>query len=367
MDPRTLHITIAAGDTDPADDFTLAHEVRMAKAALLYGDQVTLASPKAMLFVTLASMPRADAGYQVKVAETILRDRPESAAWMDQVDRLRAEESKPPELVAYLARQDAQIERIARSMAVALENHLAATMLSELELALDDGALKLDPLGMTLPDGRHDDMIPRLTATVAALVGPDSQTLPMFDESTQTLLRALITDGLVKAPDFGPAKEAALADTLISSLDVFPDAAMSTILHARRELAEPLVRFRSAVGKLGDELKTTPVDASFSRAAAEAYRRQVAPELLALDELSRSKGIRQALGAELADTAREPAVAFAISLGAVTVAQLAGLLTAGLGLTGGAAIGVLKRRADLTAEQRKNQFYFLFEARRRLR
>lgn len=204
-------------------------------------------------------------------------------------------------------------------------------------------------------------------------MGPAATTFPVFDEQVSGLLRAMIADRLVGA-NLTHATHAGLAGHLVGTLEAFPGAAMDEVIDVRRELEEPLVRFRSAVTSMTRDLAVTPLDAAFPRHADDLYRERVAPALLALEENTREARLREQLVRQVTEGAGLTGVkaAFGMAFAAyallpdIGIAAAAGAMPAA-GAALDIATAVRRRRHDLAGERRTNKSLFLFEAGHRLR
>ena len=93
-------------------------------------------------------------------------------------------------------------------------------------------------------------------------------------------MRAMVAEGKVADAHAARSNEAATAGRLIAGLDAFPRAAMDDLLDVRRQLEQPLVRFRAALATVTAQFESAAWDEGFDREVEDLYRRQVAPALL---------------------------------------------------------------------------------------
>ncbi|CAN5482793.1 hypothetical protein BH20CHL6_BH20CHL6_03990 [soil metagenome] len=154
---------------------------------------------------------------------------------------------------------------------------------------------------MGIDEGAFDAkvVVAQLVELMARVVGPSSNTYPMFDDSTTGLLRAMVKEGKVEGVQLGPATQVGIAGHFISALEAFPDAPMDVVLDARTRLRKPLIGFRSAIITMAERVEATPIDATFPRLVDDLYSEHVAPALLQLEAVSRELRVREALRREL--------------------------------------------------------------------
>ena len=381
----SLEITVLTGITGEAAD--VSRELELVKAALVYADHVRLVSPKAALLRAafgLLELPERDRQNRiVDIASSMLTD--EQAELLAHL-RPRKGQARRPELIALAEQLRAHMRPQMAEVDAVMDAFRQHPSVLELRRAEESGALTLDTLGLrpvpTIVDsllvasGARErgasklDIVERLVGEISRSVAPKATTFPMFDEQAGGLLRAMIAEGVVPDADLAPAKHAHFAGYLAGTVSTFPEAKVDEILDVRRDLQEPLVRFRGAVTGMARDLETTPLDDRFRREAEELYRERVVPELLTLDESMREARLGRQLrrqGGELAP-AIPPAVVLAFAAytalpDMAAVAAAAGAVAGALAGRGGA---VAKRRHELAMQRQQNKFLFLHEAEQRL-
>jgi hypothetical protein len=370
---------------------SLAGDLKVIKAALLYADRVEWTSPK----VTL-----------LEWSDAILRD-PDMSAYrnglarmLSKLDRHMArgpaeEFDYSPEPIDYspepwVGHGRAGAWRGAYNPVAeeVLAKFLDQPEFQEILAAEDDGVLVLHPVdvqpallledlalessGVPARPSAQSDAIDAATELLATVVMPSEMTFPLFDEPTGRVLRTLI-EGSLPVTDLTPATHAHLAGHFVGTLDAFPDATVAEILDVRRALAEPLIRFRAAVTSIAQSLAVTPLDARFPRIADDRYREHVAPALLELEELTREGRIREQLWRQTVSGKGLPELKTALAMGAAAYALLPHLGAAAAAAAGAAGSALLElatsigsRRLEIGAQKRTNKFLFLYEAGQRL-
>ena len=366
-DPE-LHITVVAFTKGAGMEMT--DEIALTKAALLYADRVTLASPKAVMFASIAGYLSANESDRrdvlMEMAATLRGGAAVLAAWQ----KLAAKKYRTgPEIIA-ATQMRRKLDDSAGKMAAKIEEMLEDAKAGELDRAMQAGVLELDTLGAErISDPLSKDGI---TEAVIELIGdvlaPSASTYPMFSEITGGIARAMVREGKIDGAELAPTTQAHIAGRFISAIEAFPDAPMDVVLDARGKLQGPLRRFRAGVTRLSRELSGGGIDAldpRFEQAADDLYREHVATALQEIEELSREIGLRNALLRSSPKAARDVALA-TMALVATTgggVGELATLAAgAGADLVGRTAI----RQRELRDKRDQNEFVFLYEADKRL-
>lgn len=393
------------GHLSPLD---FSHEAILLKAAVLYADRVVLASPKLLLVSFLERF--ATAGFEARLPALIrvVQELPESRTMLKDLRELEAivgnrdgiRRLKKLGLLDGLRDQDRQMER-------EFHNLLGNPGLAEIHRAEKAGVVVLDPLGesstppmsyvgetiagiardtlkATRPD--LDDALAharsrpivgldssrvtdRFAETILAALDPATGTLPLFDEAAARLAESGSELLRQAGSRVRASSEGALGTKVISYMDTLGAAPMDEVIDVRRQMAGPLTTFRAEISRCSEILATEPYSPDLEHEAQRLWRQRVAPALEELRETRGQLGIKSTSAAELekgAPLARDAVIAFTIS----GVANLDQLFQAAIAAAIPAAqvIGsVAQRRARVQAELRKNAFYFVFEAQRRLK
>lgn len=348
----------------------LTHETQLVKAALLYADHVTLASPKAYLLASIAGFSTGDRRARIEATVQLLGSTPKGEEGAELYRQLRAQKRLSPQERIKLRGLEAVLEAGNADVAASIDEVLHEAHAEELSAALDAGAVDLYPLIGDAGSDAFDEIIEEMTVLMTDSVAASAQTFPLFDDGAGDMMRAMVKEGKLADPHLSRAAEAGIAGRLIGGLETFPEAEMDVILDVRRQLEAPLVRFRAALARGSSEFAAAAWDESFAREVDDLYRRDVAPALEdvkhALDEL----GVRPTLLRAASDMKTHAAVTATLGLAAVggmTHVDLPELLYSAPGLSAAAAAasqGLQRRKVRREAE--RNAFYFLYESGRRL-
>jgi len=377
-----MHITVATSSEQ--QDLTLGDELRLVKAALLYADTVTLASPGAAAVLAasrLMNVEPVERHRRLLDLAALLMD-PEIRQYVPLLTQRRFRRQFPnyAELKAIL---DRSVEEVAGVVGgIGLQAHLP-----ELQTAITAGVLEIDDLGLdpvafltdavlsasgrAPSEGSAATAIGAMVARVGGAVAPGALTYPLFDDGANRLAEALTALGQ-QGVSRRPATEAGLASHFVGRLPAFPDATVAEVIDVRRGLQRPLIRFRGAVAGMARELEEAPWDSGFRDLADSLYRSEVAPALLDLEENVRDSGtlslVRHAALSGTPYKAAGATIALGLA-GAATLPDIAALALAvgtPFAMAAGAAAEIVKEQFRLQHERERNRFLFVYEADRDL-
>jgi hypothetical protein len=149
-------------------------------------------------------------------------------------------------------------------------------------------------------------------------------------------VRAQIAEGLLTVPDvmISRGRHIALADDLLQRLPHFGAATLTEILDIRRELENPLKRFRKAMLDYSDRISCAPWEEAFNAEADRVFIREIEPAVLELEEAVKSKPYLQALAGRYFKNRKDfivPLAAPVLSLAAADSQMLLLIATTALG------------------------------------
>jgi hypothetical protein len=379
---------------NPGTSHSVTPELDLIKAALLYGDKVTVISPVTTMFLGVESLeslsPREQVELIHKVAPIIMTDA-EAAALERQLppieamlrshggslgDRLQREAIL--RLLAPISRKLSEgVRELAGGIGIDQLNRARGKGLLEIESA-DKGrgvdlvvsflrSAVLAQSGQRNDDGHADRIVETFVERLSRHLSSGREYL-IFDEPIARLVDAAIREGLFR-PAKGPAGKCAqsmIASGFMGRLPTFPGATVDEVIDIRTELAPALTQFRSKMVTVSKTFNSGPWEMDFEDEVHDAWVEEVAPAVENID-------------ASVRDNSSLLAIAAGIS-GAANLA-FPGLVIAGAGLaghlgavaaTGGVLAGVapllqaLHDREDARREARMQPFYFLYSLDQRL-
>jgi hypothetical protein len=196
----------------------------------------------------------------------------------------------------------------------------------------------------------------------------DGETNPLFDQMSGDLLRTGVEAGVVSPSESGIARgrHSGLASDLLRRLPLFEKATVQEILDIRRELENPLIRFRGAVIEISEGIRSAAWDEDFPSDADMAFRKEVEPAILEIEEAVQDNGSLSSLllkGVRPGDWATGLGVMLSTLAGLPDVASV--LL--GSGTTAGmTARGAYKEWREDRKNIESNHMFFYYETRERL-
>ena len=375
MRVRPLHLLVGVASSDA---LAVSIDRQLVKAALLYGDAVTLCSPAASLIArVLQTPPDAPLDTLIALAEDFeLGSGPREleaarAALVSEVD------------TPYRAERIERLDRIAgewwEQVRGALEARLQAGGHDELLGAARSGTLRLDPLDIGAL-ASPSDFAPVAADTYARRIDAalSGLTVPLLDDATLDLLRQRASGVAEPSASWGPstsgsgwhAREGGLVADWLPRLPLFDLATVEETLGIRRELEAHIARFRAAVVGFAETIEPAVWDADFPVEAERLFRLEVAPAVADIEDAIASTGALRALVSRYADrpgllTPFVPALAFGLAE-ASQAAEMGALALAGGFLAANAAHAWWQDR-DARREAESHRLFFYYAAGRRMR
>jgi hypothetical protein len=344
---------------------SMESDVRLVKAAILYGDRATLYSPAASLLTFVGRLDGLDEDGKLGFLQDITNLlEPASGPQVEAVIRtyreLRGRKHRQPNEIKQVGLLRTQLLRDAWATMIQETNvFLDTTGIAALRPAVAAGLLRIDPL---LAGREYDEELFTLAFVerLGAILN-DRRAYPLFDQQTGELVEASIAAGIFGSSETADrrGRQASAASGFLDKLPAFPNASVAEVLDIRKELGRPLAAFRSGVARLAELIESPSYSGQFDEEIQEIYVRDVAPALAEIDELVRAnRDLVSLLGSSAGDlkTMLTGVITFAVARGMHTSDLIAG------GVAGVAA--VLRAAADVKAEGRRikaNQFYFLYQ------
>lgn len=372
MSSRPLHVVVAVGPPPwPEGPVGLSDDVRLVKAALLYGDTATLASPAAALVGRLLRLEAATPGTAERLAAlAAMSDDLDLGDWPRALAAAYAE-TRAASGAGRRAWIEAAADELWAEAQAALRQALDAGGHGELLHAVASGRLAVDGLGLD-PLGDAADFAPVAADTFAERVldaVASGLSVPMLDGATADLLRQRASG--VAEPQAGWGRQGGLAADWLPRLPLFDEATVAETLDVRRELDAHVARFRAAVLDYADALAGAAWDADFPLDAERLFRQSVSPAVRDVADAVASTGPLRELVGRYADGPHRfaPLAAPALALGLSTPHWLVDAVGGAIGV-GSAAANAAKAWTDARDKRREaeaHRLYFYYAAGERLR
>jgi len=293
-------------------DFTIAiapkatsieQDILYIKSALLYADTITLISPMASTYFSLTNeadrkseksifnlvnkvMPFCQASNPTKYQEM-------ETSLIQFRELLFSKQYKAVPMKIKLPAINA-LKKFSNDVSVTITEMLGNDNCTELVQLVNTGKVKLHDFQRAVSD---DDYVTEFYTLLRRVV-KNSNTFPLFDDQSNDLIKSAINDNLILLNDVNRfnATHAGMTNHLLVSLPSFEYATVNEILDIRKELENPLVRFRSKALSYSDDIQSMPWDETFQYECVRLYQKEVAPAVLEIDELTKESGFLRNLG-----------------------------------------------------------------------
>ena len=362
-----MDLTVGVGPPRSALPPDLGVGLPLVKAALLYGDRVTLCSPAASLLLRLRDHTPTAVGSRLAVLAGLADD----LGLGDAPARLAHVADTPhvdPEVVRLTV--DAWWRRYRRALAEAL----VESGLEALGPAVAAGRLTVETLGVGAIAGPSDfaEAAAETYARVVAEAVSQGHTTPLLDGATADGLRGAVASGRlgVSEPRAHRARDGGLAAHVLQRLPLFDRATVAEVLDIRADLDAALARFRAAMDAFAAEVAAAAWDPDFAVEADCVYRRQVAPAVAEIEDAVATVGYLRELVTRYAERPGQfvplaaPALTVALASPDVLAQTVAATLAGGSVLANAAQAGWAV--ADARRAARAKRLFFVYAARRRL-
>jgi hypothetical protein len=239
-DPARVRIAVMTG---PGPEVSLGKEIRLCRAALLYGDAVTLYSPNALMLASVEQLGTATADERIELLRALVPIiQPEAGPalneTLDQVMRLRRARRRTPEELQLVMRLEHMLKREWQGIEETAAQMLESAGAHELIPAMRSGLLELHPLVEANSDMSGDSVVESLAARAGEVLA-DGTMYPLLDDAMGDFVRAGLSEGLFEVlPKAGiHARQAGAAAGFFEMLPSFPLARIDEVLDIRRELS----------------------------------------------------------------------------------------------------------------------------------
>ncbi len=382
---KLFHITIG---TAPQGELKLHSDLRMVKAAILYGDRVKLCSTAYSILLPTIELKDKSLEEQFDYFERIIPNtdlsEDDRAIALENVRRDKESLQSEGSINKMFARLRIKREmgekwdRLVRNNSP-LGQELAA---KEFKRAIKENLLEIHTF-KTLEDAAitnkaiytKDDAL-NLTREFIDIVGAtvsDGSTYPLFDESIGVEVQKRLQQEAVSVPKtrIAQVKQIRLAADMLERLPLLDEAPIDEIIDIRRELHNPLIRFRTGIMEYADKIKNAAWDKDFSVEAEQLFRREIEPAILEIEDAVKAN---KSLAMMSVHKLKEHPLLSGGSILSLTLSSLGALPTlASLALALPSAVQAAdaiyeayKEHQQQQQSVEKNQLYFYYRAKKLL-
>lgn len=382
--------------TNPGSEVTVAPELGLIKASLLYGDKVTLLSPVTTMWLRVKDLERFTPIQQLELMRRVapilmppekvpefmqattkaadsLRSSARGGSLRDRLLRAGLLEQFRPiwRVIADAVREitdDAGVDQLNRARASGIVDIENADPGDSFDLLVSCIlSAKLAESGRGQDEPYTDQIVTTFVEKLSRYLSSGREYL-IFDEPIANLTDAAIREGLF-TPAKGPAgrsAQAMAASALMGRLPTFPHATVDEVLDIRNELAPSLTQFRSAMVTIAKSFTRAAWESDFEDEVRDAWVEIVAPAVEYIEASVQDNTSLLTLAAGIAGAANTALPGLLIAVAGLN-GHVGGAELFGSSLSVGAPLlqAMRDRRAADTAI-RMQPFYFLYTIERSL-
>lgn len=389
--PR-VKVAVVTSPASSDSNVNLARDVQLAKAAVLYADEVELVSPGTEM---IASVVQLAVSGPDGVLELLSGLDPSTLAYLnggtevpesvignfrlllamddDSLDALGSLTGRDVTELKTLA-EDAriQVDQLVVQLQTTARRMFEVSGASELAVAIEEGLVTVRPVMAAAESTRSSDMTEAYAKCLKELIA-DPRSALLMDEMMGSLARAMVDEGVATPSSVAilRSSEALLGGGFLIRLPALDVAPMTELLDLRRDLGGPLSRYRSGVANLASRLSSGPFDPEVEEWVDHLFVSTVVPAVHEIREEMSAHGLVRDMARHWATDARSVALATvgpALAGGVAHAVDLANAIVAlpVIGSLGQAAVSAGVERSRLRDEVQRREFFYVYELDRRL-
>src|SRR6185369_4040702 len=349
---------------------SLAQEINLLKSAIIYGDKVKLYSLTASLLLLQRQAVDFNIVQKIKLMELVAPflegiDARETENNLKLYKSLLYQKNKSKELIAYLKKGEKVLNGQWYNLADVIYRISEQSGFDEILKLIDAGIVEIHQFKKTknsnaaigfiaecieaaafsqrgvlkdLDNETTDEIVTEFVDSVASSIS-EIGSYPLFDLKTSDLIRTGIESNIIQVTEKASAKgkHVGLAAHLLNKLPSFDNLSLEEVVAIRNELATPLIRFRAAMMKFSDNIKTSYWDSDFYLDADSVFHRDVAPAILDIEECFKSNRLVGQIVRSVSDKPLAVATSSGIGLILSNFSHLPDAIARGLGISAAAA------------------------------
>jgi hypothetical protein len=290
---------------------------------------------------------------------------PEVLEKLDQLAALRKARRRTPDELKLVIQLEHMLKHEWRGIEETAAQLLEDARAHELIPAMRAGLLELHPLVDANSDMSGDSLVEGLVACAGEVLANNSM-YPLLDDTMGDVVRSGLSEGIFEMlPRTGAhAKQAGAAAGFFEMLPTFPRAQIDEVLDVRRELENPLIRFRGALAELTISMQAEAHDEDFSEELQDLWITKVKPAMQEIRDLIEQHGLLRELIGQL--TSARDIAATSIALAAAKEIHAPDILAFGTAVALPTMRAAWERNKARHAVQ-GHQFYFLHGVQERLK
>lgn len=192
----------------------------------------------------------------------------------------------------------------------------------------------------------------------------------VFDDRIADLAAAMIAEGYVIPDRIATArsKVAHVGNGLLARLPVFPDAPLDELIDLRTDLDGPLSRYRGAAARLAAKLEGSPFTPDVQLEIDNIWHAEVQPALADIEEEMPDHGLVRDIAKHLGTDVKAALLSANVFVGMNALTTLSGWLDAAATAVGpfaSAVSGAARERSQARDAAQVQEFYYLYAVRER--
>lgn len=357
----------------PDSNVSISEELEYIKVALLYGDNITLVSPKSLLFLCVSCVlgmnERQTYRYFIDMIKDIENDDYQKEQYelvFQQYIAIKKKKHKSMQELLLIKQMEMQFNSSIEEYKNKIIEIFGEESILQFISAMNTNRLVVDTLNVEenselFSDRLIEDFFNKVSRAVV-----NGDKYPIYNKSTVDLLKGAIKEGKIEVPSYSNnnIKNVNVASDLILRLPIFESATVEEIIDIRKELDKYVNNFRGAIVDYSEKIKSEPWTNEFEHEAYNLFLKEVNPKVMAIDEEVRANKLLYKM---IEKNLKNP-ISFATPMfGAIispisnfvnlsTTAMLTGVSMAGTSLL------AYKEWKEKLSQIEQNQLYFYYKS-----
>lgn len=357
--------------THPSSDLNLEKEVQLVKVGLLYADKVKLCSPNSSMILSILGISKMNKieklQFLKEVAPALNISNQQIEAMEQFIDLYKKMESKKnlskqDILVKIKMRQE--LDKLYKSLDNELESLFKHSKADQLDRAINSNKLDIEIYGTN--DMDFDDIVEQFMKSIKTTI-ENGDTYPLFDDGISDIVRCGSKEGIFnfRKSTSEKTKHMGFVSDIMHRLPCFEYATIDEILDIRKELENPLRRFRSAIIKSSEEIRYEVWDQDFTYDADKLFRKEIEPSIVEIEELVQSNKYLKKLTSNILSNPLEILKSSGLGLLVGKLSDLPNISAEAMSIGAGVAntaFRTWKEYGDQNKKIEQNQMYFYYRA-----
>lgn len=356
---QEMHIT-AIPFPSVQNKFALDNEIELVKASLLYADKVLLLSIIPMLIYSLPDMMDDFNGDLIAQQEI---SKVKDDIVMELINNVKSTKDLKKELKDtqdILKDTNVNLESFVKDELSRITSRMSDKFLSAWnDFKFNFGINKFDP---AIKSGLLE------VYTISKSVIPDN-TFPLLDENVTKLLKENTEERKIQftETEVEKLKHISLAFDIFKRLPNFNNATINEIIDIRKTLEKPLIRFRSAIISISENIRYEPWNENFKNDVEKQFYKIIEPSILEIGEECKTNKYLLELANIITEKPLEIPAGGIAGAFVSKLSTISNIFATATGLafgTGVVAYKALEKWKEKTKNIEDNQMYFYYKARK---